>query len=105
MAGAESLNLQAAGVVLFYDTPWSYGDLVQIIGRAQRIGSIQDHILLIHFANKGAIDLRVIERVTGKKELSSEVIGDTSKGALDFSTGEEGAVDELFQNLLDDGEV
>jgi SNF2 family DNA or RNA helicase len=104
MAGAESLNLQAASVVLFYDTPWSYGDLVQIIGRAQRIGSIQNHILLIHFANKGTIDMRVIDRVSGKKELSSEIIGDTSKGALDFSSGEENVVDDLFNELLEDGD-
>lgn len=103
-AGSASLNLQAASTIIFIDTPWSYGDLVQTIGRAQRIGSIQDHILLIHMANRGSIDIRVLAKVTGKKELSDEVLGDTAKGALDFVAQEDSVVDALYEDLLKDAE-
>jgi SNF2 family DNA or RNA helicase len=103
-AGSASLNLQAAGVIIFYDTPWSYGDLVQTIGRAQRIGSIQEHVVLLHLANKGTIDMRVLNRVADKKELSDEVLGDTAMGALDFTEHEERVLDSLYQDLLEDAE-
>jgi len=102
LAGSASLNLQAAGVIVFYDTPWSYGDLVQIIGRAQRIGSIQENVLLLHFANKGTIDMRVLNKVSDKKELSNEVLGDTSKGALDFTGSEDVVINDLFQEIVED---
>jgi non-specific serine/threonine protein kinase len=104
-AGSAALNLQAASVVLFYDTPWSYGDLVQTIGRAQRIGSIQEHILVIHLVNRGTIDVRVISKVTDKKELSDAVVGDTAVGALDFSSNEDNVIDDLYESLLKDAET
>jgi SNF2 family DNA or RNA helicase len=103
-AGSASLNLQAAGTIIFYDTPWSYGDLVQTIGRAQRIGSLQEHILLIHFVNKGTIDTRVMNRVGSKKNLSDEILGDTAAGALDFTKVEDSVVDGLFGDLIADAE-
>jgi SNF2 family DNA or RNA helicase len=105
MAGSAALNLQAAGVIIFYDTPWSYGDLVQTIGRAQRIGSLQEHILVIHLVNKGPIDMRVINKVTSKKELSDEVVGVTAQGALDFSYNQDAEIDDLYQDLLKDAEA
>jgi SNF2 family DNA or RNA helicase len=101
-AGSEALNLQSASTIIFYDTPWSYGDLVQTIGRAQRIGSIQDHILLIHLVNKGTIDVRVINKVSEKKDLSTEILGDTSEGALDFTKHDLDVVDDLYDSLLKD---
>jgi SNF2 family DNA or RNA helicase len=104
-AGSASLNLQAAGAIIFYDTPWSYGDLVQTIGRAQRIGSIQDHILIIHFVNKGTIDVRVMGKVSDKKELSDQILGDTAAGALDFTSNEDKVLDGLYSDLLKDAET
>jgi len=104
-AGSASLNLQAAGTLIFYDTPWSYGDLVQTIGRAQRIGSIQEHVLIIHLVNKGTIDLRVINKVTDKKQLSDQILGDTAQGALNFVAHDETVVDDLYQDLLKDAEA
>jgi SNF2 family DNA or RNA helicase len=103
-AGSASINLQAAGVVIFYDTPWSYGDLVQTIGRAQRIGSLQEHVLLIHMLNEHTIDMRVMTRVTNKKDLSDEILGDTAKGALEFSEDDD-TISGLFQELLEDAKV
>lgn len=101
-AGSASLNLQAASVVIFYDTPWSYGDLVQTIGRAQRIGSLQEHILLLHLVNKGTIDVRVLNKVDAKKDLSDAILGNTAEGALDFTSSEDKIVDDLFEDLKKD---
>jgi SNF2 family DNA or RNA helicase len=103
-AGSASLNLQSAGCIIFYDTPWSYGDLVQTIGRAQRIGSIKEHILLLHLANKGTIDMRVLDKVTDKKDLSDKILGNTSVGALDFTSTEDSIIDELYEEVLKDSE-
>lgn len=103
-AGSAALNLQAASAVIFYDTPWSYGDLVQTIGRAQRIGSIREHILVIHLVNKGTIDVRVINKVSDKKDLSDKILGDTAEGALDFVQHEHRVVDDLYSDLLKDAE-
>lgn len=104
-AGSASLNLQSASTIIFVDTPWSYGDLVQTIGRAQRIGSFQDHVLLIHLANKGTIDMRVMNKVSKKKDLSDEILGETAQGALEFTNGESNIVEELFTDLLKDAET
>jgi SNF2 family DNA or RNA helicase len=102
-AGSASINLQSAGVVIFYDTPWSYGDLVQTIGRAQRIGSLQEHVLLIHMLNEHTIDMRVMDKVSSKKDLSDEILGDTAKGALVFSEDDD-TIGGLFRDLLEDAE-
>ncbi|RKY79375.1 hypothetical protein DRQ07_06465 [candidate division KSB1 bacterium] len=101
-AGSAALNLQAANVMIFYDTPWSYGDLVQTIGRAQRIGSLREQIIIVHMINKKTIDVRVMNRVSSKKDLSDEILGDTAKGALDFTQHEENVIDDLFNDILDD---
>jgi len=103
-AGSASLNLQSAGVLIFYDTPWSYGDLVQTIGRAQRIGSIQEHVLILHLVNKGTIDIKVLNKVSDKKDLSDQILGDTAQGALNFIDHEDSVVDDLYQELLKDAE-
>ena len=101
-AGSAALNLQAASTILFFDTPWSYGDLVQTIGRAQRIGSLQEHILIIHLVNKSTIDVRVMNKVTDKKNLSDEILGNTAEGALDFTKHEDRVIDDLFNDILED---
>jgi SNF2 family DNA or RNA helicase len=91
-AGSAAINLQAAGVILYYDTPWSYGDLYQSIGRAQRIGSIQEHILLLHMINRDTIDEHVLGILEGKKNLINQIVGDIAQGAIDFKND-----DVLFQ--------
>lgn len=47
-AGGEALDLQAANIVVFYDLPWSYGEYLQVLGRARRIGSAHPSICVVH---------------------------------------------------------
>jgi hypothetical protein len=52
--------------------------------------------------NKGSIDMRVINKVTDKKELSDQILGDTSVGALDFASKEESVFDDLYSGIIED---
>jgi hypothetical protein len=104
-AGSAAINLQSASVILYYDTPWSYGDLYQSIGRAQRIGSIRENILLLHMVNKGTIDEHVLNILDKKKSLIGDVIGDIAEGALEFEKDsildiEEGEITELYNSIF-----
>jgi intein/homing endonuclease len=106
-AGSAAINLQAANVILFYDTPWSYGDLYQTIGRAQRIGSVYEHVHLIHMVNKGTIDEHVLKVLFSKKDLITEIMGDIAEGSLEFTKkdelifkDEESTIDALFDTVF-----
>lgn len=106
-AGSAALNLQAANIILFVDTPWSYGDLYQTIGRAQRIGSVYSHIHLMHMTNKKTIDDHVLKVLFSKKDLVTGVMGDLAEGSLEFSKkdeflfkDDEGSIDALFDSVF-----
>lgn len=96
-AGSAAINLQISGVEVFYDSPWSFGDLVQIIGRARRIGSEHSTVVTYHMACKGTIDDRVIDVLRGKKKLSDTVVGAQAKGTLEFD-GEDYEVDDSLMS-------
>jgi len=106
-AGSAAINLQKANVLLFYDTPWSYGDLYQTIGRAQRIGSMHEHVYVLHFVAKGTIDEHVLNVLKDKKKLINEVMGDIAEGSLEFDKNkelfveEESDIDALFDAVFD----
>jgi SNF2 family DNA or RNA helicase len=46
-AGKESLNLQAARVIVFLDLPWSWSEFIQVVGRARRYGSAHRSVSLL----------------------------------------------------------
>lgn len=109
-AGSAAINLQRSGVMVFFDTPWSWGDLVQIIGRARRIGSEHSNVLVYHLVSNGTIDERVLYVLTQKKILTDEVLGKQAKGALEFDgvqievpegpADNRGEVDILFDDIF-----
>jgi len=51
-ASRQGVNLQSAKAIVFYDTPWSAGDVIQLLGRMIRIGSIHDSVLAYHLVAK-----------------------------------------------------
>ena len=105
MAAAEGVNLQLAKAVIFFDTPWSAGDYLQIIGRMIRIGSIHDKVYSYHICAPKTIDERVMKTLKAKMNLIEAVLGKRLK-----EDGEDDAVLEvgqseiadLFDGLLDD---
>jgi SNF2 family DNA or RNA helicase len=105
-AGAESLNLQAAKAVICFDTPWSAGDFLQLIGRMIRIGSVHDRCFVVHLVAKGqrkTVDHRVMEVLGKKMKLIEAVLGKRIKGESDQVTiSAENEISDLFTALRQD---
>jgi len=84
-AGGEALNLQAAKAIVFYDTPWSAGEYLQVLGRMIRIGSAHDRVLAIHLAAEvegvPSVDMKVLEVIEKKLKLIESVLGERLKGS------------------------
>jgi len=99
-AGTEAINLQAASVFVFYDNPWSQGDYDQLLGRMIRIGSKWNTVLAIHLMCKGTVDDHVMQLLKKKKRIISQVLGEQTKGALEFDTDSD--VRDLFGKLRAD---
>ena len=105
MAAAEGVNLQIAKAVIFYDTPWSAGDYLQIVGRMIRIGSIHDRVFAYHICVPKTIDDRVMKALSGKMQLIESVLGKRLKEdgesdkVISVGTSE---VSDLFDGLLED---
>jgi len=98
LAGGESINLHAAQHIVYVDSPWSWGDYVQINGRAIRIGSRNDSVLATHLIARrrsGAktIDDYVIKKLRQKKVLADTVAGESLKGGLEFVNAGDDAMD------------
>lgn len=106
-AGSEAINLQAAVGMIFFDSPWSWGNYVQLLGRMIRIGSPHQKVLAIHLIAERAakagkdretIDHKVVKKLRKKKGLIDQVIGEAALGALKFDRGE-GTMRDIVQAL------
>jgi superfamily II DNA or RNA helicase len=88
-AGSESLNLHSAEHFALMDLPWSWGDYLQLIGRAVRIGSLHKTVVAHHFLARKrddgkTIDHQVLKALRTKKKLADKVAGENLKGGLKF---------------------
>jgi len=91
-AGSEAINLQAAMAMVFFDAPWSYGELLQLLGRMIRIGSPNERVLAFHLLaerpgvrkDRKTIDHHVLTLLRRKKGLIDKVLGEAALGALKF---------------------
>lgn len=110
-AGSESINLQAASAMIFYNAPWSWGNYLQLLGRPIRIGSPHQHVIAVHLVAERAkgrgksrktIDHYTLAILQKKKDLIDKVLGEAAVGALDFDGGASFSTD-LMQALRDDG--
>ena len=103
-AGAEAINLQAAKALIFYDTPWSAGDYLQILGRMLRIGSTHDRCYAIHLVTEKTIDERVVKVLAKKMVLVESVLGKRLKGEEDTGVTVDVSNDlsDLFEGLIQD---
>jgi len=102
-AAAEAINLQAAKAIIFYDTPWSAGDYLQILGRMIRIGSTHDRVYAVHLIAEGTIDDRVTKVLAKKMGLVESVLGKRLKGENDDTVVQsENDLSDLFDGLVED---
>lgn len=112
-AGSSAINLQAAATFVFYDSPWSYGDFEQLIGRIIRIGSTHTKVVAIHMVavmdlesvtdpeRNPTIDEHVLRILSPKKGLVEAVLGNATPGALEFEgKANPGDIRELYRAVL-----
>ena len=102
-AGSESLNLHSAEHFALLDLPWSWGDYLQLIGRALRIGSLHKAVVAHHFLGKKregkkTIDHQVLKALRAKKRLADKVAGENLKGGLKFV--ESDAMKDVLAGML-----
>lgn len=90
-AGIEGINLQQAAHMICLDLPWSWGDLIQLVGRMVRMASPHSACTLHILVAKGTIDEYTVETLKGKKGVFEKILGEShSAGILD---------DKLFHDL------
>lgn len=107
-AGMEGLNLQSAAHMICLDLPWSWGDLIQLVGRMVRMASLNSTCTLHVLPARGTIDEYTIETLKGKKGVFEAILGEShsaglldDKSAFDLSSGMDAtASDEEFRKLL-----
>lgn len=97
-AAKEGINLQAAKALVFYDSPWSAGDYIQVLGRMIRLGSKHDRCYAIHMVARGSIDVQVLGVLRKKMQLIEQVMGRRIKGDNDDDViiSDENSIDDLF---------
>jgi len=103
-AAKEGINLQAAKALIFYDSPWSAGDYLQILGRMIRIGSDHDRCYAIHLVARGTIDAKVMSVLRTKMKLIESVMGKRLKGEgmSDVTVSSDNSIDDIFAALQAD---
>lgn len=103
-AASEAINLQAAKAIIFYDTPWSAGDYLQLLGRMIRIGSLHDRCYALHLVASGTIDERVVKVMETKMGLVEKVLGKRIKGEEDSDVvvSADNDLSDLFNSLVQD---
>lgn len=106
LAGGDSINLQTAKALIFYDTPWSAGDYIQILGRMIRIGSVHDRVYALHLVCKDTIDQRVMKVIRNKLDLIEAIIGKRILGeddeVIEFDPTSD--LNQLYDLLRDDAQ-
>lgn len=98
-AGGDSIDLYSAGILIFYGLPWSYGQFIQVIGRARRRGSKHARLLVVLLMNRGTIDEHVFKVLRLKENLVENTFGLDSESAL--RTEEERAEENTLRTLFD----
>lgn len=87
-AGMEGINLQQAAHMVMLDMPWSWGDLIQLVGRMVRMASPHSACTLHVMVARGTIDEYTVETLKGKKGIFEKILGEShSAGILDDGQG------------------
>jgi SNF2 family DNA or RNA helicase len=101
--GGRGINLQAAQAMVFYDSPWSAGDYIQLLGRMIRIGSVHDRCYAVHLLAANTIDQRVAKVLAKKMELVEAVLGKRLKNEdSTVMVSAQNDLSDLFSALQED---
>jgi len=78
-AGMKGLNLHGASRLVFYDSVFSFGQQIQLIGRIHRLRSLHKDIYIHYLINKGSVD-EYVHKILSKK---SKLIQAIFEGKID----------------------
>ncbi len=104
-AAKEGANLQVSKALIFFDTPWTGGDFIQIIGRMVRMGALHQNVYAIHLVMQSTIDERTIEKLQTSMDIIQDVIGQritTGEGGNDLLLRKKSDLDDLITAMLQD---
>jgi superfamily II DNA or RNA helicase len=72
---SEGLDFEFCSAVINYDLPWNPMEVEQRIGRIDRIGQVEEKILVVNFYNDESIDERILRRVLERIGVFERAIG------------------------------
>ena len=81
-AAIEGVNLQQAAHLICLDLPWSWGDLIQLVGRMVRMASPHSACTLHLVFARGTVDEYVIEIQKSKKGVFERILGSSGTVGL-----------------------
>lgn len=72
---SEGLDFEFCSVVVNYDLPWNPMEVEQRIGRIDRIGQVEESMLVVNFVNDATIDERILSRLLDRIGIFESSIG------------------------------
>ena len=105
-AAFQAVNLQQAANLISLDLPWSWGALLQLVGRMVRLKSPHSICNLYILKTEGSIDTHVISALKDKKGIFERILSPSaSLGVFDenehelINEGETGFLNKLYDTL------
>jgi SNF2 family DNA or RNA helicase len=72
---SEGLDFEFCSAVINYDLPWNPMEIEQRIGRIDRIGQVEEAIMVVNFVNPITIDERILVRLLDRIQIFESSIG------------------------------
>ncbi|GAA3709776.1 hypothetical protein GCM10022238_25960 [Gordonia hankookensis] len=107
---SEGLDFEFCSAVINYDLPWNPMEVEQRIGRIDRIGQVEEKILVVNFLNNETIDERIMHRLLERIRIFESTIGqlepiisvnatEALRAGFDFSLDDAEREQKLFEAL------
>lgn len=103
-AAMEGVNLQQAAHMICLDLPWSWGDLIQLVGRMLRLASPHSACTLHCMVMKGTVDEYTVATLIGKKGVFEAILGESHSAGLLESETKEIDLDSSMDSEMSDEE-
>lgn len=100
MVGGVSLNMQAVNNVVFYDIPWSVGNVLQCVGRVARVDSTYDSQNVYFISVKETIDQYKTALLSSNLHLLKAILGGYGFMKESFTNFRRKAIVDLRKSLL-----
>lgn len=104
-AAIEGVNLQQASHLIAADLPWSWGKMLQLVGRMVRMASPHSACTLHILMTNGTVDEYVVDTLMTKKGVFERILGAAGTlGLMDDNHDLASSIDLMAQGLEDESE-